>query len=47
MLASIPASMLNQNSPDLGILNRIDLMTSRFRAKSVLIDQNRRFNFLF
>jgi hypothetical protein len=30
MLASIPASMLNQNRPDLGIPNRIDLMTSRF-----------------
>src|SRR5713226_5867064 len=31
MLASIPASMLNQNRPDLGIPNRIDLKTSRFR----------------
>ena len=30
MLASIPASMLNQNPPDLGIPNRIDLKTSRF-----------------
>ncbi len=30
MLASIPASMLNQNRPDLGIPNRIDLKTSRF-----------------
>jgi len=31
MLASFPASMLNQNGPDLGIPNRIDLKTSRFR----------------
>src|SRR6266852_6296974 len=30
MLASVPASMLNQNSPDLGIPNRIELKTSRF-----------------
>src|SRR5947209_945138 len=30
MLASIPASMLNQNPPDLGIPNRIDLKASRF-----------------
>ena len=30
MLASVPASMLNQNTSDLGILNRIDLKTSRF-----------------
>jgi hypothetical protein len=29
MLASSPASMLNQNSPDLGIPNRIELKTSR------------------
>src|SRR5665647_1315408 len=29
MLASFPASMLNQNSPDLGIPNRIDLKASR------------------
>jgi hypothetical protein len=27
MLASLPASMLNQNSPDLGIPNRINLKT--------------------
>ena len=32
MLASIPASMLNQNGPDLGIPNRIDLKTSRFKV---------------
>jgi hypothetical protein len=31
MLASSPASMLNQNSPDLGIPNRISLKTSRSR----------------
>jgi hypothetical protein len=29
ILASIPASMLNQNSPDLGIPNRVDLKASR------------------
>jgi len=29
MLASLPASMLNQNKPDLGIPNRINLTTSR------------------
>ena len=39
MLASVPANMLNQNSPDLGIPNRIDLKTSRsslqgFRQRS-------------
>src|SRR2546421_6308574 len=33
MLASIPASMLNQNPPDLGIPNRINLKASRFRNK--------------
>jgi hypothetical protein len=31
MLASVPASMLNQNTSDLGIPNRIDPKTSRFR----------------
>src|SRR5260370_2485440 len=31
MVASVPASMLNQNTSDLGIPNRIDLKTSRFR----------------
>ena len=30
MLASVPASMLNQNSPDSGIPNRIDVKASRF-----------------
>jgi hypothetical protein len=30
MLASVPASMLNQNRPDLGIPNRFNLKTSRF-----------------
>jgi hypothetical protein len=30
MLASSPASMLNQNSADLGIPNRIELKTSRY-----------------
>jgi hypothetical protein len=29
MLASFPASMLNQNTPDLGILNRLKLDPSR------------------
>ena len=29
MLASFPASMLNQNHPDLGILNRFKLNPSR------------------
>ena len=29
MLASFPASMLNQNKPDLGILNRFKLDPSR------------------
>jgi hypothetical protein len=29
MLASLPASMLNQNRPDLGIPNRINLTTFR------------------
>src|SRR5258707_14570665 len=32
MLASVPASMLNQSRPDLGIPNRIDLKTSRSKA---------------
>jgi hypothetical protein len=31
MLASFPASMLNQNTPDLGILNRLKLDPSRSR----------------
>jgi hypothetical protein len=31
MLASFPASMLNQNRPDLGILNRFNLDPSRSR----------------
>jgi hypothetical protein len=31
MLASIPASMLNQKRPDLGIPNRFKLSSSRFR----------------
>ena len=31
MLASIPASILNQNRPDLGILNRFRLKSFRFR----------------
>ena len=35
MLASIPASMLNQNPPDLGIPNRIDLKTSRFSYRKL------------
>ena len=40
MLASFPASMLNQNSSDLGILNRFKLDPSRSRqvvgaAKSI------------
>jgi hypothetical protein len=30
MLAFLPASMLNQNRPDLGIQNRINLKTFRF-----------------
>jgi hypothetical protein len=30
MLASFPASMLNQNGPDLGIPNQINLKASRF-----------------
>ena len=37
MLASIPASMLNQNGPDLGIPNRIDLKTSRFSAATASV----------
>ena len=32
MLASFPASMLNQNKPDSGIPNRISLKSSRFSA---------------
>jgi DNA-binding transcriptional LysR family regulator len=32
MLASLPASMLNQNRPDLGIPNRFNLKTSRSRG---------------
>jgi hypothetical protein len=34
MLASVPASMLNQNTSDLGIPNRIDLKTSRFSIRA-------------
>jgi hypothetical protein len=32
MLASFPASMVNQNRSDLGILNRFNLTPSRSRA---------------
>jgi hypothetical protein len=39
MLASSPASMLNQNRPDLGIPNRIDLKTSRFRKEIGRVSQ--------
>jgi hypothetical protein len=35
ILASIPASMLNQNSPDLGIPNRVDLKASRFSRRAL------------
>jgi len=38
MLASFPASMLNQKIPDLGILNRFKLEPSRSRCE-VLIEQ--------
>jgi hypothetical protein len=34
MLASFPASMVNQKHADLGIPNRFSLISSRFRAKS-------------
>ena len=40
MLASIPASMLNQNPPDLGIPNRIDLKASRFSQVQGLFGAN-------
>jgi hypothetical protein len=36
MLASLPASMLNQNRPDLGILNRFNLDPSRSRRDCFL-----------
>jgi hypothetical protein len=32
MLASVPANMLNQSRPDLGIPNRFKLKTSRFKS---------------
>jgi len=32
MLASFPASLVNQKPADLGIQNRFSLTTSRFRA---------------
>src|SRR5437899_9863516 len=35
MLASFPASMLNQNTPDLGILNRLKLDPSRSRLAPI------------
>ena len=35
MLASLPASMLNQNPSDLGIPNRIDLKASRSSAHKI------------
>jgi hypothetical protein len=34
MLASFPASMVNQKPADLGIQNRFNLTTSRFRQSS-------------
>src|SRR5438034_10720249 len=42
MLASTPASMLNQNNPDLGILNRIGLKTSCFRPRPGFLSVARR-----
>jgi hypothetical protein len=34
MLASFPASMVNQKSPDLGIPNRFSINSSRFNVGS-------------
>src|SRR5262245_22625700 len=34
MLASCPASMVNQKSPDLGIPNRFSLSSSRFNVRN-------------
>jgi hypothetical protein len=36
MLASFPASLVNQKSADLGIQNRFSLTTSRFSADGSL-----------
>jgi hypothetical protein len=36
MLASFPASMVNQNRSDLGILNRFNLTPSRSSARGVI-----------
>jgi hypothetical protein len=35
MLASIPASILNQSRPDLGIPNRFRLKSSRFNENAI------------
>jgi hypothetical protein len=37
MLASIPASMVNQKRPDLGIPNRIKLASSRFSGRRPIL----------
>jgi len=37
MLASFPASMVNQKSTDLGIPNRFSLNSSRFKALGLTI----------
>ena len=39
MPASLPASMLNQNSPDLGIQNRFNLKASRFSVGEILVQE--------
>jgi hypothetical protein len=47
MLASLPASMLNQKLTDLGILNRFNLVPSRSRLNFGLFDHLASFDGLF